>query len=300
MAAPPPRIGAALAYDGVSGNLLLFSGVRGDGTSQACATWVFDDTWTWDGHRWTQLHPASPPGRSFGSLAFDDSTRQTILFGGGAANSDPARNDTWTWDGTTWTERRLAISPPHLEQASVTYDAATQSVVLLGAFGVGSQTWTWNGTGWAQAPPPHAPSARLQAAMAYDAVRSQVVLFGGYQSVSVSLNDTWTWNGIDWQQQHPQTSPPSLPGVAAYDPVHRLVVLFAFGQTWTWDGGNWSQQHPAVSPLPRLFASMAYDQAVGKVVLFGGKIGVMSGGLLTETVTNETWLWDGTTWTLAA
>ncbi len=136
--------------------------------------------------------------------------------------------------------------------------------------------------------------------MAYDAARRQVVLFGGYQSTAVSLNDTWTWNGIDWQQQHPQTSPPSLPGVTAHDPVHGVVVLLAFGQTWTWDGGNWSQQHPAVSPLPRLFASMAYDQAVGKVVLFGGKIGVMSGGLLTETVTNETWLWDGTTWTLAA
>jgi len=144
VAAPPPRIGAALAYDGVSGSLLLFSGVRGDGTSQACATWVFDDTWTWDGHRWTQLHPASPPGRSFGSLTFDESTRQTVLFGGGAANSDPARTDTWTWDGTTWTERRPPISPPRQEQASVAYDVARQSVVLLGAFGSSSQTWTWN------------------------------------------------------------------------------------------------------------------------------------------------------------
>jgi hypothetical protein len=42
---------------------------------------------------------------------------------------------------------------------------------------------------------------------------------------------------------------------------------------------------------------MAYDQAVGKVVLFGGKV---VSGQATETVTNETWLWDGTTWTLAA
>jgi hypothetical protein len=285
----------------VSGNLLLFSGVRGDGTSQACPTWVFDDTWTFDGHRWTQLHPASPPGRSFGSLAFDESTRQTILFGGGAANSDPARNDTWTWNGATWTQRQTAPSPPPFAEPSMAYDADTASVILFGTTpSNATSTWLWNAKGWAQATPAHTPPFRWDGSMAYDAARRQVVLFGGYQVLGEGLGDTWTWNGTDWQEQHPPTNPPGFAGavsLAAYDPVRRVVVLLAFGQTWTWDGLNWSQQHPPVSPLPRAFARMAYDQAVGKVVLFGGKI---VSGLATETVTNETWLWDGTTWTLAA
>ena len=285
--------------------LLLFSGVRGDGTPQSCPGYIFDDTWVWDGRSWTQLHPASPPGRSFANLAFDQSTQSTVLFGGGAANSDSGRNDTWTWDGATWTQRQPAASPPVLAQPSMAYDTDTASVILFGTTpSHATSTWLWNARGWTQATPAHTPPFRWNGSMAYDSARRQVVLFGGYQGLGEGgLSDTWTWNGVDWQEQHPPTNPHGVAGaasLAAYDPVHKVVVLLAFGQTWTWDGRNWSQQHPPVSPLPRSYANMAYDQAVGKVVLFGGKTLVMSGGVGTETVTNETWLWDGTTWTLAA
>jgi len=43
----------------------------------------------------------------------------------------------------------------------------------------------------------------------------------------------------------------------------------------------------------------AYDPAVGKVMLFGGKLyGVVHPN--NEFVTNELWSWDGTTWTRAS
>jgi hypothetical protein len=287
----------------VSGKLLLFSGVKGYGSSSS--DWIFNDTWAWDGSHWTQLHPtASPPGRSFGNMAFDESTRQTILFGGGSANSDPGQVDTWSWNGSSWIQLYPSASPGRLEQASSTYDAATQSVVLFGSGGAQlatPQTWLWSGTTWLRGSSVNSPSIRVQAAMAYDAARRLVALFGGYAGgPGGGPNDTWTWDGNQWQQRRPQTSPPGGSGFAAYDAVRQQVVLFVEGQTWTWDGTNWTQQHPAVSPCRRLFASMTYDAAIGRVVLFGGKSSYVAAGSLNEAVNSELWSWDGSNWKLEA
>jgi hypothetical protein len=51
--------------------------------------------------------------------------------------------------------------------------------------------------------------------------------------------------------------------------------------------------HSPVPPAPRVGAAVAYDQARGTMVLFGGSTG---GGNESVTV-NETWTWDGSYWT---
>jgi surface antigen len=85
----------------------------------------------------------------------------------------------------------------------------------------------------------------------------------------------------------------------AYHAATGTVVLFGgansdatgvTGDTWTWDGSTWAKQHPATSPSTRKQASMAYDQATGTVVLFGG---INSDGLKEY---GDTWTWDGSTW----
>jgi hypothetical protein len=59
--------------------------------------------------------------------------------------------------------------------------------------------------------------------------------------------------------------------------------------TWTWDGTTWSLQAPAVSPVARQAATMAYDPALGELVLFGGGDG--------QQALSDTWAWNGATWT---
>ena len=55
---------------------------------------------------------------------------------------------------------------------------------------------------------------------------------------------------------------------------------------------TWIQRTPpGPSPSPRLGHRIAYDEIRGKTVLFGG---VLENGL----ASNETWTWDGTSWTL--
>jgi Galactose oxidase, central domain len=51
---------------------------------------------------------------------------------------------------------------------------------------------------------------------------------------------------------------------------------------------GWTRRSPATVPPPRQAASMAYDAAVGNVVLFGG--------LGLSNLLNDTWMWDGRTW----
>jgi hypothetical protein len=277
-------MGAAMAYDAATRTVVLFSGIRGDSSPP------LDDTWTWDGCRWIQANPpTSPPGRSFGALAFAGSSGKLVLFGGGSANSDPARNDTWTWDGSTWSQEHPAASPPMLDQPLIADDPGNHNVVLVG-YGLQDNqpnTWTWNGSAWTRHQFP-APPQRGNAGMAFGA-QSGVVLFGGQPGEVGGLNDTWVWDGAAWSQRHPATTPQGGPVFMAHEDARHDLLMLEHDGTWTWTGSDWSPQHPATTPPFQLFRSIAYDAARDRVVLFGGKAPP-------NQPTDDTWTWDGSHW----
>ncbi|HEX4006090.1 MAG TPA: kelch repeat-containing protein [Acidobacteriaceae bacterium] len=195
--------------------------------------------------------------------------------------------------------------------AAIAYDAAHGQVLMFGGMGgpagILDDTWTWNGTSWTQESPGTSPAARYGAAIAYDAAHGQVVLFGGLDANGNSLGDTWVWNGTTWTQPTLAASPSARQySGMAYDAAQGEVVLFGgqgqnpypmFNDTWTWNGSTWTQLTPASSPLNRYGFSMAYDPAQGQVVLFGGKAYFPSEYYIIDV--NDTWTWDGTTWTQA-
>jgi hypothetical protein len=95
---PSPRGGEALAYDPVSGKVVVFGGRR---VSEP----YLGDTWTWDGSQWTQQHPAtSPTPRLNGTMAYDPNSRKLLLFGGEISPMGQPSTDTWSWDGSSWTQ----------------------------------------------------------------------------------------------------------------------------------------------------------------------------------------------------
>ena len=187
---PPIRYQASMAYDGASGQLVLFGGQGSAG--------LLNDTWTWSGTTWTNVTPtdpsSSPSPLEEASLSYDSGTDQLVLFGG---FSSGYTNATWTWSGTTWTNVTPSdplSSPPARGLASMDYDGVIDQLVLFGGFGSGSyaDTWTWDGTTWTQISPALSPSARYGAPMAFDPGSAQLLLFGGDQS-GVALADTWTY-----------------------------------------------------------------------------------------------------------
>jgi Galactose oxidase, central domain len=206
-----------------------------------------------------------------------------------------------------WTEQAPASSPQALFGASMTYDAATGNVVMVGGtHRIGADnylagTWVWDGSTWTKQTPATSAPARFGAAMTYDAATGNAVLFGGESRQNGAPRDTWAWNGSTWTKQTPATSPPGrfYPAMA-YDAATGNVVMFGgetshghvLADTWVWDGSTWTKQTPATSPPARFGAAMTYDAATGNVVMFSG--------YNSHYALKGTWVWNGSTWTKQA
>jgi hypothetical protein len=136
-------------------------------------------------------------------------------------------------------------------------------------------------------------------AYAYYPPLHEVVLFGGSpkQTTESWSNQTWVYRSGTWSRgpNAPAGLTPRGGGAMAYDPVSQRIVMFGgsdgswppSNQTWLFDGTQWTPG-PAAPPAMdgRTGAEMAYDDALGTIVLFGG-----SGAL----PYSDTWLYDGAT-----
>jgi hypothetical protein len=203
-------------------------------------------------------------------MTYDAGTGGVVLFGGASKNGSGYLSDTWTWNGTTWA-KSASTGPSARWGASMAYDAGSGDVVLFGGIRKSdnsflSDTWTWDGTTWSQVDDSGdpgcttcsgGPGRRTSASMVYDAATGDVVLFGGFSSSDSALSDTWTWDGATWTQVD--------------------------------DSGQVGCTTCSGSPPPRYGASMAYDSALGVVVLFGGTADGLSS-------LSDTWEWNGV-WT---
>ncbi len=126
---------------------------------------------------------------------------------------------------------------------------------------------------------------------------------GCYSDNSGSLSAVFQLNRYvpDWVEPTPSSAPSArvAPGIA-YDAATHSTVLFggssafypgvSYDDTWIWRDG-WTQLFPAASPPARGDAGIAYDPAMGKVVLFGGVADTTN-----SLPFGDTWIWDGATW----
>lgn len=237
-ASPTARWRASMVFDEKRQTILLFGGWGLRGSPDSSTIGYLNDTWTWNGSVWNQLHPELSPPAEHSQLAFDAVSNLVVLTNG---------SETWTWDGTTWTPRDDTPTPPGASTAGLSQDR--HGLILYGGGGcnmsdlamtgvnVGGPvvagplgaTWAWSGKTWAALQPALSPIALCNPSLVYDSQRRESVLFGGRIGCSEYENYTYAWNG-----------------------------------------STWIQKTSSVSPEPRAETSMAYDSARGEVVLFGG------------------------------
>ncbi len=138
---PPARSLHALAYDPGRERVVLFGGegwldrVDPEGSTFQ-AQGEFEDTWEWDGARWSEAGPAvHPPARGRHAMAHHPGLGATFLFGGyqrSESGSGQFHQDAWTWDGREW--RRLDLADPPDERVSFALVADdSRSVLVLAA-----------------------------------------------------------------------------------------------------------------------------------------------------------------------
>jgi hypothetical protein len=243
---PSNRISPAMTYDPLHHYVLLFGG-------SACGHGVFgscNDTWSFQGGNWTQLHPLlAPPGASWVSMAYDAKTGHVVLFDGTPSSS------TWQWQGGTWGKLTPTGTPKIAAYSDfqMFFDPRDDYMVLASADGLtcgGSvyswcmHTWTFSGGNWTEL----VNTSTLRAtkfSVAWDSSLKEAVLFGGYVNVS----------------------PYTLDG------------------TWTFVHGSWTHVKPLASPSLRYESAMAFDGGDGYLFLFGGTYTTVT----TSGMLNDSW-----------
>ena len=274
---PSARSQAGMVYDAKDGYLLLFGGIGSSG--------ALGDTWKFVSGAWTELSPGtSPPARSGLAMAYDSALGEVVMFGG-LGNSGEV-NDTWVFTAGDWSKVTTSVAPTPRVGAELADDPTDGYAVLFGGSSDGQplgDTWAFQISGWAELFPATPPSYRSGDEMTFYNGGSYVLLVGGLNQ-SNYLSDSWEYTNGEWNELA-SGQPPSVRQGAAmtYDAADGYVLLFGGascpcsdfyqpgpGDTWEFRDGNWTELFPSSSPGPRIDASMAYDAALGTVILFGG------------------------------
>lgn len=242
-------------------------------------------------------------------MVYDWSDHYVVFFGG-LIGGLPA-HATWIFNGT-WTDlaSQLSTAPPGRYVGMMTYDWADQYVLLFGGYNSStgtllSDTWTFHSGAWKQLTPSTHPAARWRSGMTYDVVDGYVLLFGGTSNTGTyGSADTWKYVGGTWTnitKTITGTPPPRFRTSMVYDANDSYVILFGgtdvggnpSDATWKYVNLTWTNITSTVgtAPSPREYTEMGYDNATGKVVLFGGSLN--NGNL----VTSDTWTFSGGKWT---
>lgn len=327
LAGPSPRYGAAFVYDPELGTAILYGGTNRTTLSPAPAD--FNDTWAFSGGAWSIQTTGPGPGPLWdGSMAYDPTSLDLILFGGALPNGIP-NGSTWSYSSSGWSLKNSSdwlgtgIAPRW--GAATTFDVWDDYILLAGgssSSGAGlSDVWSWTvGTGgvsyWTELsaglPALSAPPTRWDPGWTWMSTGTNGfgLLFGGDRCGSTqctALGDTWEYYGGSW---HPRlgAAPPARFGAAmAYDGADGYTVLFGgcgilcpLGDTWIFTSrGIWKELPELIAPSARYFASMSFDLRDNEMILFGGCAGGVGPCPLGDTWSFVHGLWTNLTPTLS-
>ena len=288
---PSPVEGEVLAYDPSLQEIVMFGG--NNGTSEVAL---------YDGTDWTRVASNGPSEvRWYGSTMAWDFNRNTMLIYGGTDFGGPPIPDTLTWDGADITILPTKTTPPARLTQSMAFDFGRQQMVTFGGYGslgeLRGDTWLLDGNDWHLAAPASNPQVNYRSKSAYYDSARKVSVF-----VDDGGSDIWSWDGGKWSNDFVGSAEVGgYSSTTSFDSDRNRLVLFGGEQagdnnhqTAEWNGTSWATFTPDVFPPDRSRSAMAYDSIRKVTVLFGGYGNVGDG------FGNDTWEWDGTTWTQMA
>jgi hypothetical protein len=296
---------SAFAWDGKWKSLVIFGGNLAYTAAPQNDTMMYrDDNW---------ISPpsdiTSPAPRSLFAMA-SDSVNNVIWLIGGISDS-ATFSDLWKFEDGFW-HHVPSEGMPVCSSPLASFDTDRGKLVLVCS---DSSTSEWDGTTWKTFTDLRTrPEERRLSHMVYDKQLKKTVLYGGYNILGNYINKTWTWNGTEWTEVKANKRPHLRAlGSMWYDPILRKTVLFGgigrkdnegrlerFNDMWSFDGSTWTEIKPATLPTTRYGAQIAVDPNSNRAILFGG-LGLETDGALQKQVyADDTWEWNGTTWTKLA
>ncbi len=286
---PSPRWGPALGTDPVRKRVVLFGGAAGGGVGNG----EVNDTWEWDGTRWTQLFPRTVPlPRNTARMAFCRKSGRMLMFGG-VVFFGPTPTGTWEWDGTDWTLHRPPREPKQpLEGTAMATDPLDGTVLLHGGEWGGqdlNESWVWDGTTWTQVTTANDPPP-LRAPTGLGSVdhTGEVLLYALPASGNPFPVRTWAWKGRTWRIAEQREVPDGV-YASAYDGARdEYLVIGPYANSLLTRAFRVRDGQFTLlpsSPANLLGWPVLVDHpGIRKVVSYGGGA-------------PQTWLWNGQTWT---
>jgi hypothetical protein len=268
---------AGVVYDGADNVVLLFGGSNDSG--------LLNQTWEFNGSRWTLLDPRTAPTPRWGAeMAYDASDGYVLLFGG-YNSTDVLQNDTWEFVGGSWTELTPRTAPPpgSANGDGMVYDGAEGYVLLYD-----ESTWTFHAGVWtdisATAGP--GPATYIAENLADDATDGYVLLFGtSIPAAPYYSNCTWAFESGHWTNLTSSLKGAAPPprwyaSLAGMGPSGGVVLFGGYcptcsdsttlDDTWVYANLSWTQDLQPDHPSPRYGAYLVYDDRSGTGLLFGG------------------------------
>jgi hypothetical protein len=290
-ALPPCANEVAMTWQGSNNTILLTGGVCSTST-------VAEETWEWDGTKWTKVDLTVFVGTYFGeAMTFDPDHQLVVLFGGGPV-SGALLNTTYTYSNKVWASVGDIAYPVPRSLFTFVTDPVRNVIYLYGGLNDATNFfdfWTYQNGQFRPQISISSPSDCSAPTAAFDTDRQKVVMF-------CSGSATWEYDGATWTQfDSTKTAPPAHRfGSMVYDQSLKKIVFFGgyngtyLDQTWTYDGTVWAQvkKNP---PPSRSHASMWYDPILKKTVIYGGLGRLDPNARLTRF--SDMWSFDGIGWT---
>jgi PKD repeat protein len=238
---PGPLDGPALAYDPLSGQVVMYGGL------QSYAPFSYTSlTWFYSAGTWTSasLSPTPPP-RLAATMVFDPDLGGVVLFGG-YNNSDPTGHtllsDTWLFKNGGWSRLNASNPPPVRTWASIAYDPVQKELLLSGGSDPSGMclgdTWTMRNAAWTRvALTPAVPGGLCGSGLVYDPDVGAVVMTGGFNSSGIPNVGTFAFNGTAWLSSTTAgTAREHDYGIFSWDPTGDCLV--AAGGTFGYSTTN--------------------------------------------------------------
>jgi hypothetical protein len=193
-AGTPDVVGGGIAAYPPKQQLIMFSGCCTPGGRFLTAK---PGMWSWDGHAWSELHPAHmPPARWGAVMVYDPTVGRTLMYGGMSIEPDHAPlTDMWAWDGTDWSPLPApALGEDQASPVEIAY--APDGALVLTTI---DATWAWHGSDWVKLDA--ATPACFWCELAYDPVHKLTVMVTNTAGHPLAVNEVWVWDGARWSQR---------------------------------------------------------------------------------------------------
>ncbi len=251
-----------MAYDAADGSIVLFGGQS--------RTRSLNDTWTWDGSRWTQQHPAnSPPSLDNAQMTFDPVSRDLVLVGGRHLSGPIPGPIACAGSGSSSSGSATTVMPPGNPVPAIapapkaTANARQTPPLVPPACGTlvapTAVTWLWNGSDWSKATGSTPFEFFGGGTLATDPVSNRVVLLARGPFPEPMLGAAQSAIACPLPRG-PATVQPACP------------LPFRVSPGWTWNGHTWTAMGSSVgtSSFGLLGSSIVDDAVSGRLAAFGG------------------------------